>query len=201
MTTSARLILASSSPRRHQLLEQIGVEFRAVPSSYEEHGPGDDPGRRVLANALGKAREVAAREGVPAGGAVLGADTEVAVDGRTLGKPADMAAARDMLRTLSGRAHQVLTAVVLITAAGERTQTDMAEVRFRELGDRQIEWYLNGGEWRGKAGGYAIQGRGAALVAGISGDQSTVVGLPLGVVAAMLTGTGLAPWDAPSAGS
>lgn len=191
----AALVLASASPQRRALLEQMGIAFAVVPSAYEEHGPGDDPRGRVLDNARGKARDVAASRGVPRGGAVLGADTEVVVDGRSLSKPRDAASAGAMLRMLSGRAHQVMTAVALITPGDEVTALDVAEVRFRDLPDAVVDWYVATGEWRGRAGGYAIQGRGATLVAGITGDHTTVVGLPVGMLSGLLTGTGLAPWD------
>lgn len=148
---------------------------------------------RVMAHARGKAREVAARSGVPSQGAVLGADTEVVVDGRALGKAATADAARGMLRMLSGRAHQVMTGVVLITPQGERDELVVAEVRFRSLDDATIDWYLERGEWQGRAGAYAVQGAGAALVEGITGDPTCVIGLPVPTVARMLQQEGLFP--------
>jgi septum formation protein len=182
------ILLASRSPQRRALLGALGVEFRVVASAAAE---GEDP----VANARAKARAVAARAGVPAGGAVLGADTEVLLDGRALGKPADPAAARTALRALSGRAHVVRTACHLVTAAGERAIADDAEVLFRDLAPAEIDWYVATGEWRDRAGGYAVQGAGAALVRRLTGDPSTVVGLPLGALADLLGELRLAPWS------
>ena len=155
---------------------------------------GDDP----LANARAKARDVAARAGIPPGGAVLGADTEVVADGAVLGKPADAAAARAMLAGLAGREHAVHTAVCVITqTGGERADTDRTRVRFRPLSPAAIDWYIATGEWRERAGGYAIQGAGAALVEAVEGDYTTVVGLPVGLTLRLLDEAGLAPWSAP----
>lgn len=119
---------------------------------------------------------------------VLGADTIVSLDGRTYGKPADAETARATLSALSGRRHDVIGGICLIEQGGARTVVARTEVEFRELGEELIEWYLRSGEWRDRAGAYAIQGRGAALVERIDGDYLNVVGLPL---AALLE---LAPW-------
>jgi len=173
------------------------VEFRVVPSGFAEHGPGRDARARVEANARGKARDVAAREGVPPGGAVLGADTEVVLDGAALGTPADEHAAGALLDALAGRAHEVLTAVVLVTAAGESVAVKGARVHVRPLTAAVRRWYLDTGEWRGRAGGYAVQGAGAALVTRVEGDHSAVVGLPVARVADMLAAAGLGPWGRP----
>ncbi len=184
------ILLASRSPQRRALLGALGVPFRVVVSEVEE---GDDP----LANAQAKARDVAARAGIPPGGAVLGADTEVMLDGAVLGKPADAAAARAMLAALAGREHAVHTAVCVITqTVGERAGTDRTRVRFRPLPGAAIDWYLGTGEWRERAGGYAIQGAGAALVEAVEGDYTTVVGLPVGLTLRLLDDAGLAPWSA-----
>ena len=183
------ILLASRSPQRRALLGALGVPFRVVVSGVEE---GDDP----LANARAKARDVAARAGIPPGGAVLGADTAVVLDGAVLGKPADAADARSMLGALAGREHAVHTAVCVITqAVGERAGTDRTRVRFRPLPDAAIDWYLGTGEWRERAGGYAIQGAGAALVEAVEGDYTTVVGLPVGLTLRLLDAAGLAPWS------
>jgi len=189
------IVLASRSPQRRALLGQLGVEFRVVASAFEEHGPGSGPRERVLANALGKARDVATRTGVPAGGAGLGADTEVVLDGHTMGKPADRADAGRMLRALAGREHMVMTGVALVTSAGERTAVAVAGVAMRAADAEILDWYLATGEWRGRAGGYAVQGAGAVLVTGITGDHSAVVGLPVPLVADLLGAAGLAPWS------
>jgi len=165
------------------------VPFRVVASVYDER---TDDG--ALANARGKAREVAERAGVPAGGAVLGSDTEVALEGRVLGKPRDVGEARAMLELLSGRVHEVRTAVVLITADGEREALDSTEVTVRPLSEDALEWYLQRGEWRDRAGGYAIQGTGAVLIERIRGDYTTVVGLPIACLVDLLLEEGFSPW-------
>jgi septum formation protein len=180
------ILLASRSPQRRGLLGELGVDFRVVAPRAEE---GEDP----LANARAKAREVAARAGIPEGGAVLGADTEVLLDGRALGKPPDAAAARRELAALAGRTHVVRSAICVITQRDEREVLDEARVTFRPLSEAEIEGYVATGEWRDRAGGYAIQGAGAALVERVEGDHSTVVGLPLRRVAALLRELGLAP--------
>jgi septum formation protein len=189
------IILASRSPQRRGLLSALGVDHRVVVSDYGEPDiPGASPGELVLAHARGKARDVAARAGVPAGGAVLGSDTAVVIDGEVLGKPADRAEARRMLSRLSGRTHAVMTAVCLIDGRGEGAFVDRAEVTFRDLSGGQLDWYLDLGEWRGRAGGYAIQGAGTGLVRRIDGDHTTVVGLPVAELASELERRGLAPW-------
>lgn len=137
-----------------------------------------------------------ARAGVPEGGAVIGADTEVMLDGRSLGKPADRDDAERMLRALAGRSHVVRSAVCVCTAAARYEIADDTTVTFRALTEPVLGWYLDGGEWRDRAGAYAIQGSGAALVLRVEGDPSTVVGLPVALLAATLEGLGLAPWAA-----
>ena len=141
---------------------------------------GGDPGELVEQNALLKARAVP-------GERVLGSDTTVSLDGAVLGKPTDEAGARAFLERLSGAVHSVWSAVALIEAGTERTAVDCTEVTLRALTGAEIDAYVATGEWRGRAGGYAIQGRGAALVERIEGDYNCVVGLP---VAALI---GLAP--------
>ena len=160
------------------------MEFRVVAPRADE---GDDP----LANARAKAREVAARAGVPEGGAVLGADTEVLLAGRVLGKPADAAAARRELTALAWRAHVVRSAACVITQRDEREAVEDTRVIFRRLSQAAIDRYVATGEWRDRAGGYAIQGAGAALVERIEGDYTTVVGLPVARLAALLEELGL----------
>ncbi len=185
------ILLASRSPQRRGLLGSLGVPFRVMVSNAPE---GDD----ALANARAKARAVAERAGVPPGGAVLGADTEVLLDGRALGKPADADDARRMLGALGGRSHVVETAMVLLTGGGEREVRDRTVVHVRPLDDARIDWYVGTGEWRERAGAYAIQGAGAALVERIEGDHSTVVGLGIGALTTMLDAAGLAPWSGAS---
>ena len=182
------ILLASRSPQRRALLATLGVDFRVVVADVEE---GDDP----LDNARAKARDVASRLGVPPGGAVMGVDTEVLLEGRALGKPADHGKALWGLRELSGRTHLVRTAVCLVTARGERPIVDDARVVFRTLSEDLVRWYAATGEWRDRAGGYAIQGAGAALVERVEGDPTTIIGLPVGAVAALLEDLGLAPWS------
>jgi septum formation protein len=168
------LILASRSPQRKAILEQLGVEFRVAAPEVEELATGD-PRRVVRENALRKARAVAA----PAE-RVLGADTAVVLDGRIFGKPRDAAEAETFLRRLSGRTHEVMSGIALREPGGdERSDVAVTRVRFRRLEQADLAWYLGSGEWEGRAGAYAIQGRGAALVEEIEGDYWNVVGLPV----------------------
>jgi septum formation protein len=172
------LILASGSPQRRAILEQLGVEFRVEAPHVEELSTGD--ARQVVReNALRKARAIAAP-----GERVLGSDTAVVLDGRILGKPRDEAEAETFLRRLSGRTHEVMSGVALREPDGrERSDVAVTRVRFRRLEKGDLDWYLATREWEGRAGAYAIQGRGAALVEEIEGDYFNVVGLP---VAALL---------------
>ena len=171
-----QLILASRSPQRRAILEQLGVDFRVeAPEGVEELAEGEPRGL-VVENALRKARAV---RGEP----VLGVDTAVVLDGRVYGKPRDEAEAETWLRCLSGRGHEVMSGIALRRGAAELTDVAVTRVRFRALDPRQIRWYLRTGEWRERAGGYAIQGRGAALVEGLEGDYLNVVGLPVPALA------------------
>lgn len=178
-----KLVLASSSPRRRELLGLLGVEFEAVPSGVAELTAGDPP-VIVVENALRKARAVAERAapGVP----VLGVDTDVIYDGRLLGKPADDGDATARLRALSGRTHEVLSGIALVGAGAERSELVRTAVTFRELSDREIEAYVASGEWRDRAGGYAVQGLGSSLVERIEGDLSNVIGLPIPALSRMI---------------
>jgi septum formation protein len=172
----AGVILASGSPQRRAILEQLGVGFRVVVPEVEELAAGE-PRALVRENALRKARAVA-------GERVLGADTAVVLDGRVFGKPADREQAADFLRALSGRTHEVISGIAVRAGDGrELADAAVTRVRFRTLAPRDLDWYLASGEWDGRAGAYAIQGRGAALVEWIEGDYPNVVGLP---VAALL---------------
>jgi septum formation protein len=177
-----RIILASKSPQRRALLKELGVEFRAIASDVEETSEGE-PREVVLANALAKGRAVAKRR--RQGTLVIAGDTEVVVDGRVVGQPAFEGEARWCLETLSGRTHEVLGALALIgpdRTDGEptvRTGVESSRVTFGKLGHELIDRYLASGEWRGRAGGYAVQGLGSALVDGIEGDVSNVIGLPV----------------------
>lgn len=174
------MILASRSPQRTAILEQLGIPFTVTPADVEEREQGP-PEEVALQNAGRKAQAVAmdALEG----GLVLGVDTVVALDGRLYGKPGGEAEARETLGALSGRTHAVVSGICLAGAgAAPRTACATTLVGFREIGPELLTWYLECGEWRGRAGGYAIQGRGAALVASIQGDYLNVVGLPVGAL-------------------
>jgi septum formation protein len=172
-----RLILASASPRRRELLAALGVEFEVVVPEVEELTEGD-PAEVVVENALRKARAGLETAGAEAGQLVLGVDTDVVLDGRILGKPATEHDARERLEALSGRTHAVLSGVALV-GDSERTALAASEVTFRDLADADVGRYVDSGEWRDRAGGYAIQGLGSTLVERLHGDFSNVVGLPL----------------------
>jgi septum formation protein len=172
------LVLASRSPQRRAILEALGVEFIVRPSAVAERESG--PPERVAAeNALAKALAVAGA----AGEVVLGADTVVSLGGRLYGKPGDLEQARETLRALSGVTHTVVSGIALVgLEASPRVATCETEVAFGQLDEPTIDWYLRSGEWQDRAGGYAIQGAGCALVASISGDWTNVVGLPVGTL-------------------
>lgn len=173
-----RLVLASASPQRRAILGQLGVAFDVVEPDVEEL-TGGDPAELVVENARRKARGVA-------GERVIAADTAVVLDGRVLGKPVDEDEARAFLEALAGRDHHVLSGVAVRDTRGERTGLGSARVRFRTLTPQDVDRYVATGEWRGRAGGYAIQGRGAALVEEIEGDYWAVVGLPVAEIARLV---------------
>jgi septum formation protein len=186
------LILASGSPRRHELLARLGIPFEIRRADTDETPrPGESPETLVVRLAVSKALGAARADET-----VLGADTVVALDGQLLGKPVDEADARRMLRRLSGRVHQVWTGVAVSSpvADGRREQARAActEVRFRALDDTEIEAYVASGEPADKAGAYAIQGAGGGFVEQIDGDYDNVVGLPLRLVVDLLRATGVA---------
>lgn len=195
MQSGAPLILASSSPRRLALLRQVGVvpERIAVPEVDETPSPRELPRAYVLRIAEAKASDIAARP--DAGRAyVLAADTVVACGRRILGKADDLDAAESCLRLLSGRRHRVYTGVAVIAPDGRRAvRVVMTMVRFKRLSEPEIAAYLASGEWRGKAGGYAIQGRAEAFIPAINGSCSNVVGLPLATTLDVLRGLGWRP--------
>jgi septum formation protein len=172
-------MLASASPQRRAILEQLGIAFTVEPSGVEEVTEGE-PAVVALENARRKAKAVD-------GELVLGVDTVVALDGRLYGKPGDQHEAAALLKALSGRTHEVFSGIHL-TGAGEATVR--TAVTFRTLDDDLARWYLQTGEWRGRAGGYAIQGRGAALVASVEGDFFNVVGLPVAALVDLLARVG-----------
>jgi len=168
------LVLASTSPQRRAILEQLRIPFRALAPDYVEHDPPDaDPVTLVRDHAEGKARSVHA-----AGAVTLGVDTTVHLDGRVYGKPPDREGARAMLLELAGRTHLVLSGICLLGDGFELVEHEVTRVRFRGLSPQEVDLYVEAGEWSGRAGGYAIQGLGARLVAGLEGDYTNVVGLP-----------------------
>jgi len=174
---AAPIVLASTSPQRRAILEQLGLPFEVVEPRYEERG--DDP----LEHAVGKARSVEGAGDRP----VLGVDTVVVCDGRVLGKPGTAAEAERMLELLGGRTHEVVSGLCLRTVGWEEARSETTRVEFRPLTPRDLGSYVASGEWEGRAGGYAIQGRGAALVRRIEGDFLNVVGLPAALLVELLT--------------
>ncbi|HEY3765473.1 MAG TPA: Maf family protein [Gaiellales bacterium] len=166
------LRLASRSPQRRAILEMLGVAFEVVEPAYEERELPGGPDDVVVAHARGKAASVD-------GERVLGVDTIVFVAGRVLGKPASREQARDYLELLSGRTHAVHSGLCLRVGGVEHVRTAVTDVTFASLEPADVDWYLETGEWRERAGGYAVQGRGAALVRSIAGDYQNVVGLPV----------------------
>lgn len=176
------LVLASTSPQRRTILEQLRIPFVVEAPVYEEHDPPDaDPVDLVRAHAVGKARSVHQM-----GNMTLGIDTTVHSGGRVYGKAADAEQAGAMLRELSGRTHTVLSGICLITPEDEAVEHAETLVTFRSLDEALVAGYLTGGEWRGRAGAYAIQGLGGRFVERIEGDYLNVVGLPGALLVAML---------------
>ena len=178
------LLLASTSPQRRAILEELGLPFEVVAPRYEERDDdGLAPAELVRAHAAGKARSAV---GEAAGRVVLGVDTAVVVDGRVLGKPTDGREAGEMLALLSGRAHEVVSGLCLLGAGWEAVEHEETRVEFRRLSQEEIDAYVATGEWHGRAGGYAIQSRGAALVERVEGDYLNVVGLPAALLVSLL---------------
>jgi len=188
------LVLASASPRRAELLRQIGVQFLCLPVDIDETVRVAESARDyVLRLAQEKAQAGFARHGDPSVWS-LGSDTTVTLGGEILGKPLDHDDAVAMLHRLSGQHHQVMTAVALVGADGCRSAVVVTDVTFRPLTHDQIEAYCVTGEPMDKAGGYGIQGMGGVFVESIHGSYSSVVGLPLAETAQLLAEAGLAPW-------
>ena len=178
------LLLASTSPQRRAILGQLGLPFEVVAPAYEEEDPPDaDPVELVRRHAAGKARSAASRAGERP---VLGVDTIVHLGGRVYGKPASAAEAASMLDALGGATHEVVSGLALLTPGWERVEHDVTRVAFRPLTARDVATYVASGEWEGRAGGYAIQGLGAALVSRIEGDYLNVVGLPAALLVRIL---------------
>jgi septum formation protein len=191
-----RLVLASASPRRRELLAALGLEFEVMPSAVEERVElGGTVADLAGELALRKLREVAGRLSGrgPQRLLVLAADTLVTVDGRPLGKPADLAEARGMLERLAGRVHLVVTAVALgsVPEGGQVVESVVSRVAMRGYGSREIDAYLATGEPFDKAGAYAVQGLGGRLVERVEGCYTNVVGLPIGTTARLLVAAGL----------
>jgi septum formation protein len=178
------LLLASTSPQRRAILQQLGIPFEVVAPDYEEHDPPEaDAEQLVRDHALGKARSVAAQAGDRP---VLGIDTTVVLGGRIYSKPTDAGDAERMLEELAGRTHAVVSGLALITPGWEIVDAEHTRVTFRPLTPRDLAGYVAAGEWEGRAGGYAIQGRGAALVERVEGDYLNVVGLPASLLVRLL---------------
>jgi septum formation protein len=176
MRESPLLVLASASPRRAQLLQNLGVAFRVVWSGEEETLlPGEEAGAAAERLAHAKALAVARSETLP----VLGADTLVTCEGRILGKPDSAADAAEMLRLLSGRTHEVVTGLCLVAGGAVRSGVERTAVTVAPLTDRDVAWYASTGEGLDKAGAYHIDGRFGIFISAVSGSPSNVAGLPL----------------------
>ena len=185
MESESFVVLASRSPRRVELLKQLVADFTVVPADIDETPHAhEDPVSYVKRLALEKARAVYMVSGTHA--IVIGADTTVDLDGHIFGQPADDNDAREMLRRLSGTTHQVHTGVAVVSASGEAVEVVSSSVTFLDLRPEMLEWYIGTGESVGKAGSYAIQGHGSALVASSVGSMSNIIGLPLDETARLL---------------
>jgi septum formation protein len=184
------IILASSSPRRREILATVGADFQVVPSQIDEAVlPNELADSYVLRLARDKARDIAQRFST---GFVIGADTVVVLNEQILGKPADAAEARAMLRQLAGNWHEVFTGLAVIDTATSREAVDICKthVRFTPMSDEEIEWYVQSGEPFDKAGAYAIQGRGSLFIEEIEGNYLNVVGLPITMLCRLLKSLG-----------
>jgi septum formation protein len=170
-----RVTLASGSPQRSELLRKLGVEFEVVVPGVEEL-TGGDPEVEMVENARMKARAV------ECDGSVIACDTDVVLDGKALGKPGGELEAREYLERMSGRAHTVMSGLVVLADGEERSGLERTTVVFKQLSEAEIERYVRFGEWRGRSGGYAIQTLGSTLVERIEGSVSNVVGLPVGLL-------------------
>ena len=185
MESESFVVLASRSPRRVELLKQLVADFTVVPADIDETPqPHEDPVSYVKRLAIEKARAVYMVSNSSV--IVIGADTTVNLDGHIFGQPVDDNDAREMLRRLSGTTHQVHTGVAVVSAVGEQVEVVSSSVTFLGLQPEMIEWYIGTGESAGKAGSYAIQGHGSALVASSSGSMTNIIGLPLEETARLL---------------
>ncbi len=186
-----RLILASTSPRRHELLTLLGLPFDVIiPPFVEKVMPHLPAGEQAIEFATGKARSCAA---LCPGALILGSDTLISLGSEVLGKPADLADAEAILRRLAGQTHRIVTAVALTRPESEQCDVQVATVlvRMKPLNEEALVAYLRTGDSLGKAGAYSIQGDGAALIERIEGDYTAAVGLPLRMVAGMLQRRGM----------
>jgi septum formation protein len=180
-----RVVLASRSPRRIELISQLGVTAEVVPADIDETPlPGEEPVAYVKRLASSKARAVQERLGTDA--FVLGADTTVDLDGVIFGQPDDESEARRMLKALSARTHRVHTGVAVLAPGRSESLVVTSLVTFEPVTDALLDWYIGTGEWQGKAGSYAIQGLGGTLVASTRGSMSNIIGLPLQETARLL---------------
>jgi nucleoside triphosphate pyrophosphatase len=178
------LLLASTSPQRRAILEQLGIPFEVVAPRYREDDPsGLSPVELARVHAVGKAHSVSAGAGDRP---VLGVDTAVVLAGRVFGKPAGAEEAAEMLEALGGKTHEVVSGLCLVTPGWEEVGHDVTRVTFRPLTPRDVAGYVDSQEWEGRAGAYAIQGLGAALVERIEGDYLNVVGLPAALLVHLL---------------
>jgi len=186
------MILASSSPRRSQLLATLGIPFTAVPSGYEEEFDSSPPIRQVERLAEMKVRSLLQERPDLSGRAILGADTCIDLNGRILGKPADRREAGRYLEAMSGTSHRVLTGISLWNGRQKSiiTRTESTIIHVTTLSAAEIEWYLDTGEWEGAAGGYRIQGKGSLFVERIEGCFFNVMGLPIHLFYGMLQSQG-----------
>ena len=185
MESESFVVLASRSPRRVELLKQLVTDFTVVPADIDETPHAhEDPVSYVKRLALEKARAVYMVSGTHA--IVIGADTTVDLDGNIFGQPVNDNDAREMLRCLSGTTHQVHTGVAVVSATGEAVEVVSSSVTFLDLRPELLEWYIGTGESAGKAGSYAIQGHGSALVAASTGSMTNIIGLPLEETAQLL---------------
>lgn len=179
-----RLILASKSPRRKEILEKLGLEFEIIPSGYKENLQAKkDPVELAKFLSLNKAKDVANK--IKGNAIIIAADTFIVLEGKFLGKPKDDQDAKKMLNFLSGKTHEVITGIALIDTSTNQKITDVSitKVTFKSLSSKEIQTYINTGEPLGKAGAYAIQEKGAVFVSNINGDFFTVMGLPLHLLA------------------
>ncbi len=187
------LILASTSPRRHELLDKIGIAFEVVASDYEEVFDNSPPRSQALFLARQKVESVLQHSPQLRSELILGADTCIDLDGRVLGKPGSRSEARSFLQHMSGRTHRVITALSLWNGSAQEflTEAETTLIHVAELDAREIEWYLDTGEWEGAAGGYRIQGRGSLFVDRIEGCFFNVMGLPIRRFYGMLQSQGV----------